>query len=134
MHHIDAIIGLKISKVFFTVFQNFHLPFPFPYAQLFSCVQPHATLWTVAHQAPLSMGLPRQDTVVDCHFLLQMIFLTQGLNPLLLHLLHWQADSLLLSYLWSPSFPIVNILLYFIIIFIFRGFSNFFHYEEHDIK
>ena len=27
------------------------------------------------------------------HFLLQGIFLTQGLNPGLLHLLHWQADS-----------------------------------------
>ena len=25
------------------------------------------------------------------------VFLTQGLNPHLLHLLHWQADSLLLS-------------------------------------
>ena len=27
-----------------------------------------------------------------CHFLLQRIFLTQGLNPSLFHLLHWQAD------------------------------------------
>ena len=32
---------------------------------------------------------------MGCHFLLQVIFLTQGLN---LHLLHWQADSLPLSY------------------------------------
>ena len=31
---------------------------------------------------------------VGCHFLLQCIFLTQGSNP---RLLHWQADSLLLS-------------------------------------
>ena len=31
---------------------------------------------------------------VDCHFLLQGIFLTQGSNPHLLHLLHWQEDSL----------------------------------------
>ena len=37
-------------------------------------------------QAPLSMG-------VDCHFLLQSIFPTQGSNS---HLLHWQVDSLLL--------------------------------------
>ena len=29
-----------------------------------------------------------------CHFLLQGIFLTQGSNPCLLRLLHWQADSL----------------------------------------
>ena len=35
-------------------------------------------LWTVAHQAPLSMGCPRQ---VGCHFLLQGIFLTQGSSP-----------------------------------------------------
>ena len=27
----------------------------------FSRVQPCATLWTVAHQAPLSMGLSRQE-------------------------------------------------------------------------
>ena len=27
------------------------------------------------------------------HFMLQEIFLTQGLNPRLLCLLHWQADS-----------------------------------------
>ena len=29
---------------------------------------------------------------MGCHFLLQGIFLTQGLNPSLLCLLHWQAD------------------------------------------
>ena len=31
---------------------------------------------------------------MGCHFLLQGIFSTQGLNPCFLHLLHWQADSL----------------------------------------
>ena len=31
------------------------------------------------------------------HFLLQGIFLTQGLNPRLLRLLHWQAGSLPLA-------------------------------------
>ena len=36
---------------------------------------------------------------VGCHFLLQMIFLTQGSN---LCLLHWQEDSLLLSHQGSP--------------------------------
>ena len=35
---------------------------------------------------------PGKNTGVGCHFLLQGIFLTQGSN---LHLLHWQADSLL---------------------------------------
>ena len=37
---------------------------------------------------------------MDCHFLLQGIFLTQELNP---SLLHWQADSLPLSHLGSPK-------------------------------
>ena len=42
---------------------------------------------------------PSKNTEVGCHFLLQGIFLTQGSN---LHLLHWQAYSLLLSHLGSP--------------------------------
>ena len=44
----------------------------------FSCVQLFVTLWTVARQAPLSMG-------VGCHSLLQGIVPTQGLNSGLLH-------------------------------------------------
>ena len=55
------------------------------------------TIWTVACQAPLEFS--RKKTGVDCHFLLQWIFLTQGSKP---HLLHWQADSLPLSHLRSP--------------------------------
>ena len=40
-----------------------------------------ATPGTVAHQAPLSMGFSRQEnTGVGCHFHLQEIFSTQGLN------------------------------------------------------
>jgi len=34
---------------------------------------------------------PGKNAGVGCHFLLQGIFLTLGLN---LHLLHWQADYL----------------------------------------
>ena len=40
---------------------------------------------------------PGKNTGVDCHFLLQGIFLTQGSNLGLLRLLHWQADSLPLA-------------------------------------
>ena len=40
-----------------------------------------------------------------CHFLLQEIFLTQGSNPHLLHLLHWQADSLPLVSPMSSNKP-----------------------------
>ena len=37
-----------------------------------------------------------KNTGVSCSFLLQGIFPTQGLDPILLCLLHWQADSLAL--------------------------------------
>ena len=42
-------------------------------------------------------GSPGKNTGVGCHFLLQRIFPTQGSNPHLLGLLHWQAGSLPLA-------------------------------------
>ena len=80
------------------------------------------TPWTVACPTPLSVGFSRQEywsglpfpspgDLADpgikpgspalqadslptaYHFLLQEIFPTQGLNPSLLHFLHWHADS-----------------------------------------
>ena len=57
----------------------------------FSCVQLFVTLWTVAHQVPLSLGFSSQEYWVVCHALLQGIFLTQGLIPRLLCLQYWQA-------------------------------------------
>ena len=48
-------------------------------------------------------------TRVGCHTLLQGIFLTQGSNP---HLLHWQADSLVLSHQGSPGILIAEYFLY----------------------
>ena len=45
-------------------------------------------------QAPLSMGFSRQGDWVGCHALLQGIFPTQGWNPCLSSLLHWQVGSL----------------------------------------
>ena len=63
--------------------------------QSLSCVQLFATRWTVAHQAFLSMGFPRQEYWSG----LQGIFPIQGSNQ---YLRHWQADSLLLRHLGSP--------------------------------
>ena len=57
----------------------------------FSHIQFFTTLWTVAQQAPLPKGVYRQEYGVDCHALLQGIFLIQGSNLRILHLLHWQA-------------------------------------------
>ena len=46
----------------------------------FSHVQLFATLWAVAHQVLLSVGVSSKNTGVGCYFLLQGIFLTQGLD------------------------------------------------------
>ena len=59
-----------------------------------SVMSDSVTPWTVACQASLSMGFPSKNTGVGCPFLLWGIFPTQGLNLLLLRLLHWQANSL----------------------------------------
>ena len=39
------------------------------------------------------MGLPQQEYWDGCHFLLQWVFLTQGLNLSPLRLLRWQVDA-----------------------------------------
>ena len=53
-------------------------------------------------RSPLSMGFSGKNTGMGCHALLQGIFLTQGLNPHLLHLLQWQAGSLPLAQPGKP--------------------------------
>ena len=48
----------------------------------FNCVRPSATLWTVACQAPLSMGFSRHEpTGVGCHALLQGNLSNPGMEP-----------------------------------------------------
>ena len=58
------------------------------------------TVWTVTHQAPLSMGSPGKSTRAGFYSLLQSIFLTQGSRSL--GSLAWQVDSFLLSHWGSP--------------------------------
>ena len=67
-------------------------------------------LWPTKFLCP--WDFPGKNTGVGCHFLLQGIFLTQGLNP---HLLHWQSDSLPLNhqgitYLYLHSLNYVTIM------------------------
>ena len=65
-----------------------------------------ATLWTI-HSPPGSSvhgNSPGKKTGVGFHTLLQGIFLTQGLNPGLLRLSHWQAGSLPLVPPGKPAF------------------------------
>ena len=60
----------------------------------FSHIWLFVILWTVAHQAPLFRGLSRQEywSGLPCT-LFKGTFPTQGWNPRLLCLLHWQAGS-----------------------------------------
>ena len=62
-----------------------------------------ATPWTIATRLLCPRDSPGKNTGVSCHFLLRGLFLTQGSNPCLLYLLHWQMDSLPLRHLGSPE-------------------------------
>ena len=66
----------------------------------FSQVQLFVILWSIASQAPLSVGSPvLQAGILEWVVIpsLQGIFPTQGQNTCLLHLLHWQESSLPLA-------------------------------------
>ena len=73
------------------------------HTQLLSHACLFETPWTVVHQVLLPWDFPGRNTGVSCQFLLQGIFPTQGSNPCLLHVRHWQADSLPLRHQRSPN-------------------------------
>ena len=60
----------------------------------FSCVWLFATPWTVGHQAPLSMGFPRQEYWSELPFPSPGDLPDPGIKPISLASLHWQGDSL----------------------------------------
>ena len=68
-------------------------------AQVLSHVYLFWTPQTVACQASLSMGFPSQEYWSGCHFLLEGIFPTQGLNPFLLCLLYFRQ----ILYHWATG-------------------------------
>ena len=76
------------------------------HAQSPSCVRLFATPWTAAHQAYLTMDFPGKNTGICCHFLLQGIFHTQGLNP---HLLPWQVGLFFFLNTEPPGKPQIYI-------------------------
>ena len=79
---------------------NFLFSFSFFFCMLMlSCVQLFATPWTVAWQAPTSTGFSKQEYWSGLPFSPPEDRPNQGLNLRLLHLLHWQVDSLPLSHL-----------------------------------
>ena len=67
-------------------------------ACVISCIRLLRHHTTVTCQAPHPYYFPGKSTKVGFHFLLQGIFPTQGLSLGLLHLPHWQVDSLPLQY------------------------------------
>ena len=86
-----------------------------------------ATPWTVAP--------PGKNTGVCCHFLLQGIFPTQGSNPCLLHLLHWQIRSVLQGHRVSISDePVISIQISVTSQFMFFPLKSFVEDEEAFFK
>ena len=63
---------------------------------------PRVIWWTIARQLLCPWDFPGKNARVNCHFLVQGIFLTQGPN---LGLLHRQIDSLPLSHQSKPATP-----------------------------
>ena len=75
LRHLACLSSPVVSCVYVRVF-------------LLSCVWLFLTPWTVACQIHLSMEFYLKNPGMGCHFLLQAIFPTQGLDPNLLRLLH----------------------------------------------
>ena len=68
----------------------------------FNHVQFFVTPWTVAHQAPLSMGFSKQEYWNELPFPPPGDLPNPGIEPLSLYLLLWHVDSLSMSHLGSP--------------------------------
>ena len=69
-----------------------------------SVVSNSATLWTVAHQTPLSMGLSRQDHWSGLPYPPPGYLPNPRIKPMsLLCLLHWQVGSLPLALPGNPT-------------------------------
>ena len=64
-----------------------------------SHVQLSVTPQTATRQAPLSMGISRQEYWNELPFAPPGELTKPGIKPTHLHLLHWQVDTLLLSHL-----------------------------------
>ena len=82
--------------------------------QLLSHVRLFAIPWTVTHQALLSIGFSRQEYCLGCHFLLQGLFQTWGLNP---GILLQEADSFTTEPPGKPSCVCVCVC---VCVFLFR--------------
>ena len=80
----------KPSQLFVTDVQTVNV-----YIQLLSCAQLFVDPWNITQQTPLSMEFFQARILGPVAISYSRgIFLTQGSNSHLLHLLHWKVDSL----------------------------------------
>ena len=77
-------------------------------AKVASVVSNSATLWTVAHQVPLSVGFSRQEYWSGMPCSPPGDFPNPAIEPCLLCLLHWQAGSLPLAPFFFRFFSIIG--------------------------
>ena len=94
--------GMSLMKIFALCFFSFE--FYICVVHVHCCVQLFSTPWTVAHQAPLSMGFPRQEYWSGLTCLSPLGDLPNpGIRPVSPAL---QTDSLLLGHWGSPHQPL----------------------------
>ena len=75
-------------------------------AYALSVVPNSVTPWTIACQAPLSMQFSRQESWSRLPLPFAGIFLTQGSNLRILHLLYWQVGSFPSESLGKPLYTV----------------------------
>ena len=97
-HHIDPLFGGFFSALQCTLVRHYLCD---RFVPMFCCSVISNSLWHHGLYSPASSSVhgiyPGKNTGVGFHFLLQGIFQPQGSNSCLLHLLHWQVDSLPLT-------------------------------------
>ena len=96
----------------------------------FSSVRPHG-LQSARLLCPWDS--PGKNTGVGCDALLQGIFMTQGSNPYLFHLLHWQAGSLLLAPPGKPIYTYTHIYK-FLNLALMQHFQNYINYSYFQLE
>ena len=73
-------------------------------------LQSYGTLWTVACQAPLSMGFPRQEYWSGLPFPFPGDLPDPEIEPNFLYFFHWQVDSSQLSHQGNPTYTACNMM------------------------
>ena len=95
-----------MSFILFFLSKKLYLEITFVcvHAQSLGRVQLFVSSWTEVLQASPVHGILQARILEGCHFLLQESSWLSLSKLRLLQLLHWQADSLPLSHLGSPTF------------------------------